>query len=424
MKSFGTSLYLAAIASAVNVNKANHNPAFDRPAPVQNHGHGHVEPVHHETEYYYEEPHQEIHTEVGTIHPSHAPLAGDHGPFEHVDDQHHIEHHADDFEDYYVTGEEYVTGNSYIVPQPTFDPAPRYWDDHLHYTGGTRVNFYEPAPYVAEPVNWNTPRFHPYVPSYKNHYFSVEDKEVDNQFGDLFTPYNFFEPVADDHYGDPIYDPKNDKLHGKPKKEEKEEDIHAHHDDHHEEEHHEEEDHHDDHHEEVHIHTGEVVGCDCSDVAAERDAAIVDRDQAVSELALYKLAFGEILPEQSAPVYVPDTTESSTVSYEDQYEYSYYEPESYDLTVHDDIPFEHDPVTTEYYPTEEELAFFDTPDYAPESYYKPEDTWGYFDHVVNSFAGATDFSNHDFEAEAEPAPARAQPQRQRARRNHGHGHRH
>ena len=28
-------------------------------------------------------------------------------------------------------------------------PAPRYWDDHLHYEGGTQVNFSTPEPFQA-----------------------------------------------------------------------------------------------------------------------------------------------------------------------------------------------------------------------------------------------------------------------------------
>jgi hypothetical protein len=396
MKSFGTALCLAAVASAVNVGKANHNPAFAQP------------------------------TQTYVAEPAHHQVHHDDAVYEQVDDQHHIEHHAEDFEDYYVTGDEYHTGNSYIVEQPVWEPAPRYWGDHLHYRGPTQVNFHEPAPFVAAPVEYETPRFLPYIPKYKNHYVNVEPKEVHNDFGSLFKPYDFYSPPEEDVYGDPIYDPKNDKLHGKPKKEEKAKDIHAHLSDH-EEEHHSdhEEEHHDVHHDEHHdegVHTIVRYDCDCSDVAAERDAAIVDRDQAQSELALYKLAFGDILPETAAPVYVHDTTESNTVSYEDQYEYSYYEPESFDHTQHDDIAYHHDPITTEYHPTDEELHYFDAEEYAPETYYRADaGTWGYFDHVLNSFDGHTDFSNHDFEESHAVPQARREPV-QRAVRNHGHGH--
>jgi len=389
MKSFGTALCLAAVASAVNVNKANHNPAFAQPTEVH-----HGEPAHFEAGVEYEV----------------------------VEDGHHIDDHHD-FEDYYVTGEEYHTGNSYIVEQPVWEPAPRYWDDHLHYRGPTQVNFTRPAPFKAAPIEWETPRFLPYIPKYKNHHVNVEQKEVENNFGSLFEPYDFFSPPEEDVYGDPIYDPKNDKLHGKPKKEEKAEDIHAHLSEE-EEHHHEEEEHHhheEEEHEEDGVHTIIRYDCDCSEVAAERDQAIVDRDQAQSELALYKLAFGDILPETAAPVYVPEP-ESETVSYEDQYEYSYYEPESYIVDDHEDIPYEHDPVTTEYYPTDEQLTYFDSAEYSPEGYYRADaGTWGYFDHVLNSFDGHTDFSNHDFEAEHEAPRAHREPV-QRAVRNHGHRH--
>jgi len=251
-------------------------------------------------------------------------------------------------------------------------------------------------------------------------------KDVQSDFGSLFEPYDFFSPHAEDHYGDPIWDPKHDKLHGKPKKAEHEEDIHSHVADH-------EEVHHEDHHDVTHPIEHEVhhddehttvvrYDCDCSDVAAERDAAIVDRDQAASELALYKLAFGDILAEPAHPVYVPDTTNSHTVSYEDQYEYSYYDPESYNDTVHEDIHYEHEPVAQEYYPTDEELSYFDSAEYAPESYYQADaGTYGYFDYVLDSFDGATDFSNHDFNSHHEEA-APINRGANAPRRNHGHGH--
>merc|ERR1719464_1615527 len=128
-------------------------------------------------------------------------------------------------------------------------PAPRYWGDHLHYRGPTQVNFSQPKPFVAAPVEYETPRFLPYVPKYKSNYVNVDAPVVENSFGSLFEPYDFYQMPTEEVYGDPIYDPKNDKLHGKPPKKEHEEDIHAHHSDH-EEDHHD--DHHDDHHSDHH----------------------------------------------------------------------------------------------------------------------------------------------------------------------------
>lgn len=39
--------------------------------------------------------------------------------------------------------------------------------------------------------------------------------------------------------------------------------------------------------------------CDCSPIAAERDSALAERDAALSELALYRLAYGDLLPEET-----------------------------------------------------------------------------------------------------------------------------
>lgn len=129
------------------------------------------------------------------------------------------------------------------------------------------------------------------------------------------------------------------------------------------------------------------LGCDCTDVAAERDAAIVDRDQAASELALYKLAFGDILPEPAHPVYAPNSGNTPTfTTFEDQYEHSYYEPESYINDDYSDIPYEHATVTSDYVPTDEELHFFDTDEYSPEEYYQGStEIGGYLDYVLNSY---------------------------------------
>ena len=332
MKSFGTALALAATVSAVNVNKARHNPAYDAPAQ-----HITVEPHVNQTE------------------------------FEVIDPA----THHDVFDgDYYVTGEEYHTGNVELLEQPQPTEFPRYWDNHLHYKGEPNVWFTRPREYVAPKVTYETPRYLPYIPKFKNNYVDVEKKETYQDFGQLFTPYNFYSPPEEDLYGDPIYDPKNDKLHGKdPKKGKEEKDIH-------------------DHSDEVKVaepeeeelpqpeypglETDQIVKierCDCSDIAAERDAAIVDRDQALSELQLYKLAFGDILPEPEYPVYVPEQQDETYVSYEDQYEYSHYEPESYINDDYSDIPYQHDPVTTEYYPTDEQINYFDSVEYTPEGYY-------------------------------------------------------
>ena len=195
MKSFGTALSLATVASAVNVNKARHNPAFDQP-----------------TQTYYAEPAQYQADAV----------------YEQVDNGHYVEDHDQDFDSYYTTGEEYNTGNSYIVEQePVWEAAPRYWGDQLQYRGPTQVNFSQPKPFVARPVEYESPRFLPYIPKYKNNYFGVDVPEVEQSFGSLFKPYEFFSPVKEDHYGDPIYEPKHDKLHGKPPKKEEHEDLHA-----------------------------------------------------------------------------------------------------------------------------------------------------------------------------------------------------
>ena len=109
-----------------------------------------------------------------------------------------------------------------------FEAAPRYWDDHLHYKGPTWVDFTTTEPYVAKPVTYETPAYNPYIPKYENHYVPVESKHTYNDFGDLFKPYSFFEKPEEDKYGDPIYEPKHDKLHGKQDPVESEEDIHAH----------------------------------------------------------------------------------------------------------------------------------------------------------------------------------------------------
>ena len=336
MKSFA--LTLATVAQAVNVDKARHNPAFA--APVQR-APAHHEPVHYE-EVHYEEAQPAVH-EIP--------------------------------EGYEIVGDEYETGNTYRVEEPVWEPAPRYWDDHLRYDGPTWVDFSTPKPFKAQHTSYELPKFLPYIPKFTNNYVDIVPADEDQEFGELFQPYDFYSPPEEDVYGDPIYEPKHDKLHGKPPKKEEEDDDHHRHGEEEEEEHHddEEEEHHDDHYYEVHADEGDYhtvsYDCDCSDVAAQRDAAIVERDQAVSELALYKLAYGDILPEPEHPVYVPEENPATVETYDDQYEATYYYPESTINEDYSDIPYQHAEVTTEYYPTEEELHFFDTEEYSPLNYY-------------------------------------------------------
>ena len=133
-----------------------------------------------------------------------------------------------EFDEYTVVPDsEYVTG---VVEEPArlYAPPPRYWDNHLHYKGPTQVDFTRPKRFVAPKVNYRTSRYVPYIPKFKNNYVDVVKKDSYSDFGELFKPYNFYEPPTEEIYGDPIYDPKNDKLHGKPPKKEKEADIHGH----------------------------------------------------------------------------------------------------------------------------------------------------------------------------------------------------
>ena len=67
-----------------------------------------------------------------------------------------------------------------VVAQPDYGnaevwaPAPRYWDDHLHYEGPTKVNFTKPEPFKAQAVDYRVPAFLPYIPKYKNNYVDVK----------------------------------------------------------------------------------------------------------------------------------------------------------------------------------------------------------------------------------------------------------
>jgi hypothetical protein len=93
---------------------------------------------------------------------------------------------------------------------------------------------------------------------------------------------------------------------------------------------------------------------ECPDHCALVEA---ERDRLASELALYKLKYGDLLPEdrhyRAEADYVDDSNfnvgqDATIVSLEDQYEYSYYYPESEIVETHPDIAYEHDEVTTEY----------------------------------------------------------------------------
>ena len=120
MKQFGAALILSTV-TAVNVKKARHNPAYDEPVhhePVYHEPVVHHEPVYHEPEYHvveevathYEQPHEEVY---------HEPHHESEVYYTDLQDDPHYE-------------------DAYADP---WKPAPRYWDDHLHYTGPTQVNF-------------------------------------------------------------------------------------------------------------------------------------------------------------------------------------------------------------------------------------------------------------------------------------------
>ena len=372
MKSFGTALILTSVASAVNVQKARTNPAYA--VPIE----------HHEPTY-----------------GSHVEVAQHHEP---------VAHHYEEEPVYEVVSEPYETH----APQEDhheFEAAPRYWDDHLHYKGPTWVDFSTPEPYTAPAVSHALPAYAPYIPKYKNHYVDVEEKHTYNDFGDLFTPYNFYAPPEEDLYGDPIYEPKHDKLHQKQHKNEAVIDIHDHGD--HEEEHHEpaEEEHHEPayHHEEpAHEYTEEYSHCDCSDVAAERDQATIERDDAVSKLYLYQLAYGDILPESAYPVYETHHQEETSHTYEP--EYTHYDPYS-NVEEHHEVPEHHYKDDEHHYeveeehhyePTEEEINYFDQDDYSVEGYSQHNTgSYSYLDHVLNSYNDGyenyaeTDYGHND-----------------------------
>ena len=365
MKQFGVALILSTV-TAVNVKKSRHNPAYDE--PVHHHEPVYSEPVYgepvytvvEETAHHYEEPVEEVY---------HEPHHESEVYYTDLQDDPHYE-------------------DAYAEP---WKPAPRYWDDHLHYTGPTQVNFSKPEPFKAAPVSWRLPEFLPYIPKYKNNYVDVEKKHTYNEFGDLFTPYEFYSPPVEPVYGDPIYDPKNDKLHKKQAPKPKEEDIHDHAEEPEvapveEEEHHHEPHHlpHDDEHVVI-VHEK----CDCSDEAAARDQAIIERDAAVSELALYKLAFGELLPEHTyhepepAAEYLDNDHEITVYD-----PYSYIEDE-YAAHQHDDTVY-HEPADHSAF-----IGYFDSDDYSQDGYYEANhDSLEYYDYVLGSYDGYAPPSFH------------------------------
>lgn len=112
-------------------------------------------------------------------------------------------------------------------PAAAWEPAPRYWDRRLQYEGPTWVDFSTPEPFVAPAVSYELPKFLPYIPKYKSNYVDVVAKDSYQEYGDLFKPYEFYSPPTEELYGDPIYEPKNDKLHQKPPKKEAEEDAYG-----------------------------------------------------------------------------------------------------------------------------------------------------------------------------------------------------
>lgn len=75
------------------------------------------------------------------------------------------------------------------------------------------------------------PEYLPYIPEYKNNSVDVKKKDIYNTYGDLFTPYSFYEHPEEKPYGDPLYEPETDELHHKkPKRklsESEEEDLEA-----------------------------------------------------------------------------------------------------------------------------------------------------------------------------------------------------
>lgn len=232
----------------------------------------------------------------------------------------------------------------------------------------------------------------PYIPKYKNNYVDVEKKHTYNEFGDLFEPYTFYEKPTEPIYGDPIYDPKNDKLHKKQAPKAPEEDIH----DHAEEEEvapHSEEEHdhsyHPEHDDDEDHKIVKIEHCDCSVEAAARDQAIIERDAAVSELALYKLAFGELLPEHT--YYEP---EPAAQYLDNEHEITVYDPYSY---IEDDYAaHQHD--DTVYHEPADHSAFvdyFDSEEYSHDGYYEANhDSLEFYDYVLGSFDGYAPPSFH------------------------------
>merc|ERR1712048_435082 len=350
MKQFGTALILSTV-SAVNVKKANHNPAYDEPVYT-------------------------VVEEVATHYPAE--------PVEVVEEP------VVESEVYYTDLQDDPYYEDAYVDPYAFRPAPRYWDDHLHYTGGTQVNFKTPEPFVAAPVSWTLPEFLPYIPKYKNTYVDVVDKDTYTEFGELFEPYEFYSPPKEPVYGDPIYDPKNDKLHKKQAPKPEPVDIHDHAKEPQVAELPEEEHQHepylpesDEKHEIIY------ETCDCSDVAAERDQAIVDRDAAVSELALYKLQFGDLLPVQHYEGALP------AAEYPDyEHEITVYEPYSYIADEyaahpHDETVY-HEPADHSEY-----VEYFDSDEYSQDGYYQANhDSLEYYDYVLGSFDGYAPPSFH------------------------------
>ena len=133
MKQFATALILSSV-TAVSVKKAYHNPAYD-------------------------EPQYTVVEEVATHYPAE------------VEEVEHVSHVVSD--PYYTDLQDDPHYEDAYVDPYAFRPAPRYWDDHLHYEGPTQVNFSSPEPFAAAPVDWRLPAFLPYIPKFKNNHVDV-----------------------------------------------------------------------------------------------------------------------------------------------------------------------------------------------------------------------------------------------------------
>lgn len=158
----------------------------------------------------------------------------------------------------------------------------------------------------------------------------------------------------------------------------------------------------------------------CAEVSAERDSL-------ASELALYKLKYGELLPEErnyreEAP-FVDET--ATTETFDDQYEADYYYPESTVNEDYSDIPYEYAEAVTEYEPVDDAPYYFQE---HPDQYYDDaleddteyeHDPLSFFDFVyekgANQYSGYTadsDFDAYNFDLDF----------LNESNRNHGHSH--